>query len=178
MKGIKHLIKEILTVMIGILIALFINNWNDERKEKKYLNQVYSSIQNELKENIDHIKKVLPKHQASVDTINVYLNNDRISVYQIIIKANGIHSPPIKTNAWNAIANTKIELIEYNRLSALADVDYRKQNLIKRIEKHTEFIFQNFEETDRTKKEILKMLILDIMGAEKRLQNEMENLIK
>jgi len=75
MTKIKQLIKEILTIIVGILIALFVNNWNDKRKEKQYLSKVYASIENELKENISDIKMVLPKHQASVDTIQAYLTN-------------------------------------------------------------------------------------------------------
>jgi len=37
MKKINQLFKEIIPVIIGVLIALVINNWNEERKDKKYL---------------------------------------------------------------------------------------------------------------------------------------------
>jgi hypothetical protein len=51
-KYLKYAIGEIVLVVIGILIALSINNWNEERKdailEKKYL----ESIRNELEINI------------------------------------------------------------------------------------------------------------------------------
>jgi hypothetical protein len=33
MSYLKYFTKEIIPVIIGILIALFINNWNEERKE-------------------------------------------------------------------------------------------------------------------------------------------------
>ena len=75
----------------------------------------------------------------------------------------------IKTNSWNAIANSKIDLIEYEKLSTLADISERKHNLIKRVEGQVDFTFQNFEETDKAKKEIPLMMTSDIVGAEKRL---------
>ncbi len=178
MNGIKQLIKEIIPVIIGILIALFINNWNDERKEKQYLNTIFSSIESELKESVSDIETVVPKQLASVDTIQTYLDNDEVSLYDIILKMDGIHTPTIKMNSWNAIANSKIELIDYERLSALADIEERKNNLMERIEKQVDFTFQNFEETNRRKKEILNMMILDVIGAEKRLQSAIEELIK
>jgi len=178
MKQIKQIIREIVPVIIGILIALFINNWNDERKEKKYLNQIFSSIEKELEESVLDIKRVIPKQLASVDTIKYYLNNDEVSIYKIMVKADGIHAPTIKTNSWNAIANSKIELIEYEKLSALADIQERKDNLIKRVDGQADFTFQNFEETDKAKKEILMMMILDVVGAEQRLQSTIEELIK
>ncbi|MCG8326795.1 MAG: hypothetical protein MI974_03865 [Chitinophagales bacterium] len=178
MKQIKQLFREIIPVIIGILIALFINNWNDERKEKKYLDQMFSSIEKELEESILDIKTVIPKQLASVDTLDVYINNEEVSLYSIMMRGNGIHFPTIKTNSWNAIANSRIELIEYEQLSALADIEERKENLSIRIERQMEFIFQNFEKTDRAKKIILRMMTLDIVNAEKELQSQIEEFIK
>jgi hypothetical protein len=121
---------------------------------------------------------VIPLQLAFIDTIKSYLDNDKASLFNIMIKGNGIHSPTIKTNAWNAIANSKIELIEYEKLSALADIEERKNNLDRRVEKQIDFTFQNFEATERGKKEILMMMILDVVGVEKRLQSAIEELIK
>ncbi|WP_298541258.1 DUF6090 family protein [uncultured Aquimarina sp.] len=178
MKQLNQLIKEVIPVIIGILIALFINNWNEERKDKKYLNQIFSSVEKELKESIVDIKRVIPKQLATVDSINIYLNNEELSIYDIIQRSEGVYSPSIKTNSWNAMANSKIELIEYEKLSALAGIQERKENLNMRTEKHMDFLFQNFEETDRKKKEVLKMLILDKVGAEKRLLSSIEEILK
>lgn len=47
-----------------------------------------------------------------------------------------------------------------------------------RIQKQTDFVFQNFEATGKKKKEILNMMIIDVVGAEKRLQSAIEDLIK
>ncbi len=178
MKYLSYIIKETVPVIIGILIALFINNWNEDRKDTKYLNQIFSSIEQELEESITDIERVIPKQMASVDSIQRYLNNEEYSIYDIIIKANGVHAPSIKTNAWNAIANSKIELIEYEKLSALADIEERKENLRWRLEKQMDFMFQNMEETDKAKKEMLMMTITDMVGAEKELQVEIEDLLK
>ena len=49
------------------------------------------------------------------------------------MKFNGIYMPIIKTNSWNAIANSKIELIEYEKLSGLSDIEERKENLTQRV---------------------------------------------
>lgn len=178
MKYLGQIIKEIIPVIIGILIALFINNWNEDRKDKMYLNQIFVSIEKELEESNIDIKRVIPKQLASVDTIKTYMNSEDVSLYEIIMKSNGLHFPAIKTNSWNAIASSKIELIEYDQLSALADIEERKENLIQRNEKQMDFIFQNFEKTDKAKKIILSMIMLDIINAEEELQTQIEELIK
>jgi len=173
----KQFIREIASVIIGILIALFTNNWNEDRKDKKYLNQIFSSIDKELEESLVDIESVIPKQLKSVDSIQRYLNNEELSIYDIMIRANGIHAPSIKTNSWNAIANSKIELIAYDKLSALADIEERKENLKWRLEKQMDFMFQNMEETDRGKKEILIMTIIDIVGAEKEMKAAIEGML-
>lgn len=44
----KYAIGEIILVVVGILIALQINTWNESRKEKNYLLKVYSQIRQDL----------------------------------------------------------------------------------------------------------------------------------
>ncbi|WP_440881173.1 hypothetical protein [Tenacibaculum sp. C7A-26P2] len=178
MKNVRWFFKETIPIIIGILIALLINNWNEDRKNKKYLNQIFSSIESELEESELDIKRVIPKQLASVDTIDAYMNNEKVTLYEIIMKSDGIHKPIIKTNSWNAIANSKIELIEYEKLSALSNIQESKENLNQRIEKQVEYSFQNFERSGKNKKIILRMLILDIIGAEKELISEIEKFIK
>ena len=174
----KQIIREVVSVITGILIALFINNWNDERKEKAYLDQIFSSIDKELEDSVADIQRVIPAQMASIDTLNAYMDDATVSLYEIVIRSKGVYSPIIKTNSWNAIAPTKIELIEYERLSALADIAERKENLLNRIEKQMDFTFQNFESTDKNKKEILRMMLWDVVGAEQRLLARIEEIIE
>lgn len=43
-KYLKYAIGEIILVVIGILIALSINNWNEKQKEKKQIRNIYARI--------------------------------------------------------------------------------------------------------------------------------------
>ena len=45
---IKYAIGEILIIVLGIFIALQINNWNDDRKDEIYKHEVYAQIQQDL----------------------------------------------------------------------------------------------------------------------------------
>jgi len=47
-KYLKYAIGEIVLVVLGILIALGINNWNNEHIAKKQLKEIYKQIQNDL----------------------------------------------------------------------------------------------------------------------------------
>jgi len=58
-KYFKYAIGEIVLVVIGILIALQINNWNENRKLNNKIRGVYSIIQNDLLSDIEIIDEVL-----------------------------------------------------------------------------------------------------------------------
>ncbi len=64
-KYLKYAIGEIVLVMIGILLALQVNNWNENRKEQKkeqvYLERLQENLSSDIKQldlNIEFYKKV------------------------------------------------------------------------------------------------------------------------
>lgn len=61
---------EIILVVIGILIALQINNWNEFRKERKRENMYLMSLQSDLHESQLELKRVIKK----TDTIAMATN--------------------------------------------------------------------------------------------------------
>jgi len=60
--------KEIIPIIVGILIALYINNWNENRKDKNYINQISTSINKELTETNDDIIETLSKQRTLIDS--------------------------------------------------------------------------------------------------------------
>lgn len=178
MKQLRQLVREIIPVIIGILIALLINNWNEDRKDKKYLNQIFSSIEKELEESNADIKEVIPKQQALMDSIEIYLNNETVSLFDIVKKADGVNFATIKNNSWKAIANSKIELIDFEKLSMLSDIDEGKESLNLKNEKILDFLYDNFKKTNQAKKEVFNIFIQDIIWTEENLQSQIEAFIK
>ncbi len=52
---------EIILVVIGILIALQINNWNEFRKERKREKMYLEALQKDLQESQSELKRVIDK---------------------------------------------------------------------------------------------------------------------
>ena len=67
-KYFKYAIGEILLVVIGILIALQINNWNEERKSSIKESNYLGGLQNDLNEQINSIDKQLEFEQFYIST--------------------------------------------------------------------------------------------------------------
>ena len=56
-KYFKYAIGEIILIVIGILVALQINNWNTNRIEKQEEKQIYLQIKNKIEDDKNELKK-------------------------------------------------------------------------------------------------------------------------
>ncbi len=75
-KYFKYAIGEIILVVIGILIALQINNWNEAKKTKSEMNGIYQSIVDELETDIKTLDKILPDFAWKNKTIKKIINSN------------------------------------------------------------------------------------------------------
>ena len=78
-KYFKYAIGEIILVVIGILIALQINNWNEQRKMNSQEQKLLKGLKIEFTTNLTRLEKVLQLHKKSIDCANeimTYFNKD------------------------------------------------------------------------------------------------------
>ena len=176
-ENIKAFIKDIIPIVVGILVALWINNWNENRKDKNYLDQITSASNKELTDTNQDIKENLLLQKSYIDSIDAYSIDDKISLLDITLKNKGIYVPTIKINSWKAISNSKIELLDYKKISALAMIEEQKEMLKMKSMRLVDFLYANPKETGKDKKEFLKILMLDIIGTEESIQKDISNII-
>ena len=169
-----HFIKEIIPVIAGILIALFIDNWNSERKDKAYINQVFSTVNSELKDTKADIIDKLPIQKSLIDSLEFYSNDKTINISDIVKKSKGIYIPQIKINAWKSVSSNKIDLIDYQKITSLSNIEEMKDLLNKKTDFLMNFFYCNMNETNKEKKKTLKMLILDMVQTEVTIQENIE----
>jgi hypothetical protein len=92
-KYLLYAVGEILLVVIGILIALQIDNWNEEKKEKQRLNDFLTEIQKDLSDDILKANRIIDNHIVNDSMFrntllgNVSLSKDRFYErrYQVMI---------------------------------------------------------------------------------------------
>lgn len=174
----KGFIKDIIPVLLGVLIALWINNWNEARKDQEYINNFYVSLKKELRETDKEITEKTPLQQALVDTLSVYTNNDALSLLQVVEKAGGINGPFIKLNYWKALSNSKIELIAFDKLSNLANIEEGNEILKYKRYKLLDFIYSKSNSKEKDEKMRLKMMVIEMMSTQRQIQNEIQNILK
>jgi hypothetical protein len=139
-KYFKYAIGEIVLVVVGILIALQINNWNEERRNNTKEQQILSQLKEEytanllqLEQKITHRKKIINAATKVLDFIDEPANidnNSLISQLNILIG-----NPTFKPIENNLINSGNILLIKNEKLNQLLTTWPSEVLHVKEIEK-------------------------------------------
>lgn len=123
-KYFKYAIGEIFLVMIGILLALQVNTWNENRKDNdkeqqilKQLTEEYKSNLLQLEQKIAHRKKIIKAGNKVLDYIDKPLNVNTDSLYNQLNVLIG--NPTFKPIQNNLINSGDILLIKNKKLNQL-----------------------------------------------------------
>ena len=75
-KYLKYAIGEIVLVVIGILFALQIDDWNENRKLTNDLENIFSAFEKELAQNIERCNGLIRYGYRMDSTLTLYVNNE------------------------------------------------------------------------------------------------------
>ena len=75
---IKYALGEIVLVVIGILVALSINNWNEGFKERKKEALTIGILSEEIQKNMELMNEDLVNNNQILDSLTVYLKSELV----------------------------------------------------------------------------------------------------
>ncbi|OZV70108.1 DUF6090 family protein [Winogradskyella aurantia] len=100
-KYLKYAVGEIVLVVIGILIALSINNWNENRKEDKISQEYLTGINNDMIKDLEQIDEILKEQIISISLIS-NIDNVFVEVF---------HEPEKHESFFNAVDTSKVKYL-------------------------------------------------------------------
>lgn len=158
-KYLKYAFGEIVLVMIGILLALQVNNWNEERKLDDRRQEYYSQLLNDLNSDIVHTQQTIRDFGQYLNDYQAYTDsyeNDLLTPQQVYERISQLPlvSQPItfNTSTMESLQNSgDIGLIPPTIRNRLLDLR-RLQGLI----------IERFEDTDDGKNDITQNVSLFI----------------
>ncbi len=165
----RTILIEMIPVILGILIALFINNWKEKQGDRAFLNKVMNSIGQEMEENKMELIEVFEKHAQLVDTIKAYFDDDNLSISDLLFQAGGLQSVVVKNTAWRSFLNSRIDLIDYKTISQLSEIESSKETLEFKLGKMIDFILSNVNNTSQESKQTLLIHVNNMIDSEMRL---------
>ncbi|WP_339628307.1 DUF6090 family protein [uncultured Maribacter sp.] len=141
-KYFKYAIGEIILVVIGILIALQINNWNENQKLEKTTEDYYTQLLDDLNNDIISTQSIIKEFSNQQKEYNNYISSyDKkgltpIKAYEQVSKLALIYSPiTFNTNTIESLQNSgDIGLIPSHIRNKLMNLRRLQNITIKRFE--------------------------------------------
>ena len=179
-KYFKYAIGEIILVVIGILIALQINNWNEERKNRNREQSILKNLQSDFKANIDNVDKTynsfLEAYEASANLLEIISSSDAIygSEIEYLLDEiiNKTMSLDINTGSINEMLNTgSINLIRDNNLKKqLSNWSYFETDTQDDVVIYRDYLFDFFIPSLTNKALLRNMEVPDFFEEDLKLQ--------
>lgn len=122
LKYVRYAIGEIILVVIGILIALQINNWNENRKSNTREKKLLFELKINLLTNVNNLNSDIDRQEKSARIIHVLLDhldhqkpyNDSLDYY--FAEADFAPDVVLTSSAFETLKSTGIELIKTDSL--------------------------------------------------------------
>jgi hypothetical protein len=179
-KYFKYAIGEILLVVLGILIALQINNWNEERKNRNKEQSILKNLQTDFIANINNVDKTynsfLEAYEASANLLEIISSNDHINgseiEYLLDEIINKTMSLDMNTGSINEMLNTgSINLIRDNNLKKqLSNWSYFETDTQDDVVIYRDYLFDFFIPSLTNKALLRNMEVPDFFEEDLKLQ--------
>lgn len=169
----KKVLIDTLPVLVGILLAVIVNNWRESLKNKNYLR---NSIESIVKQNLDNIKELefaIGRQDTLRDTLIHYLSREDLNMSDILNKTRGATTPDLKSTTWKfLVENENHTLVSYEFINRLSEIE-KYQLLINRYnEKVSDLVFQPAFFTDPKMKQVWYVFFSDMDYVENKLLEE------
>ena len=137
LKYARYALGEIFLVVIGILIALQINNWNQNRNEQNKIKEYAVSLIQELEEDIGMIRNIKRQNEdiiARIDGLNNYTLNRKLKDFSNLTLLYYTLNKPHRPYTWN-----RTTISELKSSGALGLI--KNDSLTKLISKYDAFTY-------------------------------------
>lgn len=165
-KGITYFIREIIIVVIGVLIAVSLNNLKESINNRSYIKKTLVAIEREIKLNQSEIDTVLLRHYAIIDSLEINEPEDDRSLGEMIADYGGIQTPAIRNIGLRFFISNKAELLDFEVISGLLELEMSYDLLSEKMDRLVDFAYKNFNNVDEDVKITFGYMLLDVIDSE------------
>ena len=128
----SQLIIESLLVILSVVLALALSNWNQNRINENLAGQALQNIAMEMENNQQEVQQALEYNRALIDSLKKY------PAYGITMKP-----AQIRDNAWEtAQASGVVSNFDFKTISTVSEIHELQQDYKKTLDITAEFIYE------------------------------------
>jgi len=168
-KSVLNFLREIAVVVIGVLIAVSLNNLKENYDNEAYIKKTLSAIENEIIQNKEAITETLKLHEKLIDTISQTEPDETETLGDLIGRLGGVQAPTVKNIGLRFFIANKAELVDYKIISQLSEIESHSTILQAKTDRLIDFVYEEVNSTETDSKELFVMHLLNVMDSEQAL---------
>jgi hypothetical protein len=164
-----YFLQEIAIVVLGVLIAVSISNYKEKAENADYVAKTLLAIENEIKSSQIEVDTVLNRHIKLYEILENNATDNEHSLAELISSAGGFQAASVKNVSLRFFISNKAELLEFQMISQLLDIEMAADVLTDKINRLSDFAYANVHETDEQVKVKFTYLIANVIDGEQTL---------
>lgn len=182
-RGILYFLQEIAIVVIGVLIAVSIGNYKEKVDNEKYIEKTLLAIENEIKDSQPDLDTVYNRHLELFEILRDKLEGSEpidpeLTLGELISSSGGFQVAFIKNVSLRFFINNKAELLEFDLISQLLEIETQSDLLKVKTARLTDYTYENIDKGGE--EVILKFayFLSNILDSEQTLLESYANFLK
>lgn len=171
-------LREVLVVVIGILIAVVLNDFQTKRTDQRYLKKAMSAIEEEVKDARLSVSEVVERHSITIDSLERYAEDSIMSLAEFLERAGGIQLATTGNVGLRFYVAGKADLLDLELVSKLADVEVSTQVLRGKMDRLLDFTYGRLTSTDAESKLLFAMHLGNVMDSETALLEHFDEVLE
>ena len=166
--------KEITIVVIGVLIAVSIGNYKERVDNEKYIEKALLALENDIKLSQADMDTVFNRHLELFEILREKLEGSEpidpeLTLGELIINSGGFQVAVSKSISLRFFINHRAELLEYDIISKLLDIETQSELLQLKTRRLTDFVYENINKGGEEVIIKLAYFLNDILDSENAL---------
>ena len=167
--GIGYILREVTIVVVGVLIAVSIGNYKEKKDNEKYVEKTLVAIENEIKSSQAEVDTVLNRHLRLLEILENEMDNSEQSLGDLVSSSGGFQVASIKNVSLRFFISNKAELLEFQVISQLLDIEAQTELLSDKIERLGDFSYNRINDTTQETKLNFAYLVANVLDSEQSL---------
>jgi hypothetical protein len=164
-----YFLQEITIVVIGVIIAVSIGNYKNKIDNENYIEKTLLAIENEIELSQAEVDTVLNRHLNLYEILQNESTDNRQTLGELVSSSGGFQVASIKNVSLRFFISNKAELLEFQLISQLLDIESATDILSDKIKRLGDFAYDNVNEGNDDVKIKFAYLLANVIDGEQTL---------
>lgn len=164
-----YFLQEVSIVVIGVLIAVSIGNFKENKDNENYIEKTLLAIENEIELSQAEIDTVLNRHLELYELLEHEIDNEDQTLGEFIMSSGGFQVASTKNVSLRFFISNKAELLDFQLISQLLDIELMTDMLLDKVKLLRDFTYDHVNEGNKDTKIKFAYLLANVIDGEQTL---------